>query len=142
MSCSITLDVTASRKITEAENILTNLKKSPDDRFKLELEKFIITINDIFLHLLDEYNVKFNLKIQHIGFEKFKAIAKKAGNIDAINFLIWYEKEYRNLRNNSVFGHFLEKDYVIQDNNSDISNTCTELLEAVKRMSYYAYENF
>ena len=133
--------MTASRKIAEAENILADLKKLSGDEFKQELKNFVKTVNDVFLHLLDEYNVKFGLKIQRVGIEKFKVIAKKAGKVEAINFLIWYEKEYRNLKNNSTFGHFLEENYTIQDVNFDI-NSCVEFLELVKKMSYYAYENF
>ena len=133
--------MTAFRKITEAENILADLKKLSDDEFKQKLENFVKTVNDVFLHLLDEYNVKFGLKIQRVGIEKFKVVAKKTGKVEAINFLIWYEKEYRRLRNNSKFGHFLEENYTIQDINFDI-NSCVDIMEATKKMVYYAYENF
>lgn len=133
--------MTAARKITEAENILANLKKISNDEFKHELENFVKTVNDVFLHLLDEYNVKFELKIQRICIEKFKVIAKRSGKVEAISFLIWYEKEYRKLRNNPTFGYFLEENHTIQDINFDI-NSCVEFLEATKKMTYYAYENF
>lgn len=134
--------MTATRKIAEAENILAGMERMPDDRFKAELEKFVKTANDVFMHLLDEYNVKFNLGIQHIGLEKFKATAKKAGKIEAINFLIWYEKEYRKIRNEPTLGQFLDKDYTIQGDNSDIIKSCSELLDATRKMTYHSYENF
>lgn len=132
----------ASRKILEAEKILTNLEKTADAEFDKELKNFVRTINDVFLHLLDEYNVKFDLKIQRVGLEKFKTTAKKLGKIEAINFLIWYDREYRKIRNNPTFEQLLEKEQIIPHNNSNIIKSCIELLDATKKMSYYAYENF
>src|SRR5574338_313595 len=128
MSYGSISNVAASRKILEAEKIITNLEKTADAEFDKELENFVKTINDVFLHLLDEYNVKFGLKIRHVGLEKFKTTAKKMGKIEAINFLIWYEKEYRKLRNDSAFGQLLEKNYTIQGNSSDIIKSCSMLL--------------
>lgn len=132
--------MSAARKISEAEEILIKIQNTPSN-FKLELENFVRTINDVFLRLLDEYNVKFGLGIKRIGFEKFKSIAKKAGKIDAINFLIWYEKEYKKLRDDPEFGKFLEKEFTIQEDH-DIIRSCSALLDRVKNMTYYAYENF
>ncbi|MGQ0606164.1 MAG: hypothetical protein ACT4OD_04310 [Candidatus Nitrosotenuis sp.] len=133
--------MTAIRKIKDAENILAKLGNTSDGELKLDLEDFAKTINDIFLHLLDEYNVKFDLKIERIGIEKFKTIAKRAGKIEAISFFIWYEKEYKKIRNNSDFGQFLEKGHMFE-NKSNITKLCSALLSEVKKITYYAYENF
>ena len=133
--------MSASRKIAEAENILLKLNE-PNVDFRSELEKFVKTIHDVFLHLLEEYNVKFGLGIKHVGLEKFKSTAKKAGNIGAINFLIWYEKEYKKLRNNPEFGKFLEKEYELQEDQTNIIMSCYTLLDETKKMVYYSYENF
>ena len=77
--------MTTAQKISEAEKILAELDSA--EKFQI----FLQIIHEIFLHLLDEYNLKFGLKINKIGLEKFKSVAKKSANIDAINFLIWYE---------------------------------------------------
>ena len=134
--------MTASRKITEAETILAKMQKLSNEEFEPELRNFAKTINDVFLHLLDEYNVKFRLGIQHLGLDKFKTTAKKIGNLEAINFLIWYEKEYKKLRNDPVFGQFFEKDHTVEGNKPDIINACSLLLAATKKLAYQSYENF
>jgi hypothetical protein len=128
--------MSAARKISDAEIILAKLKNSQE---KSEFENFIKTIHDVFSHLLDEYNVKFGLKINKIGLEKFKTVAKRAGKIDAINFLIWYEKEYKKLRNDPEIGKYLEREYQMPQ---DMSTTCTRLLDETRKIAYYAYENF
>jgi hypothetical protein len=134
--------VTATRKIAEAEDILASLQNLSDENFQMQLNNFLKTIHEIFTHLLDEYNVKFDCKIERINLEKFKVKAKKLGKLDAVNFLIWYEKEYRQIKNNSTFGYLLERDDVDSSNRSDVINACSMLLNDVKSMTYRAYENF
>lgn len=128
--------MSAARKISEAENIFAKIKNSQE---KTEFESFIKTIHDMFSHLLDEYNVKFGLKIDKMGLEKFKTVAKRAGKIDAINFLIWYEKEYKKLRNDPDLGQYLEREYQMPQ---DMIIVCTRLLDESRKIAYYAYENF
>src|SRR5574338_1176790 len=128
MSYGSISNVAASRKILEAEKILTNLEKTADAEFDKELKNFVRTINDVFLHLLDEYNVKFDLKIQRVGLEKFKTTAKKLGKIEAINFLIWYDREYKRIRNNPIFEQKSEKEDTKSHNNPKIITTNIELL--------------
>jgi hypothetical protein len=128
--------MSAARKISEAESILARLQSFSE---KPEFENFIRIIHEIFSHLLDEYNVKFALNINKIGLEKFKTTAKKAGKIDAINFLIWYEKEYKRLRNDPEIGQYLEREYQIPQ---DMITTCARLLDEARKIAYYAYENF
>jgi len=125
--------MSTAQKISQAEKILARLE-SPE-----KFDSFVGIIHDIFLHLLDEYNIKFGLKMDRVGLEKFKTIAKKSGNIDAINFLIWYEKEYKKLRNNPELGQFLEKEYSAPN---DMVQIGARLLDEAKKISYYAYENF
>jgi len=125
--------MSTAQKISEAEKILARLE-SPE-----KFDSFVGIIHDIFLHLLDEYNIKFGLKMDRVGLEKFKTIAKKSGNIDAINFLIWYEKEYKKLRNDPELGQFLEKEYSAPN---DMVQIGARLLDEAKKISYYAYENF
>ena len=134
--------MTAAKKISESEIILQKMQNLSEQETQVELHSFVKNIHEIFLHLLDEYNVKFSLKIERIGLEKFKSVAKKAGKIDAINFLIWYEREYKKLRNDPEFGKILEREHATLESKSDIIRICSALLSEAKKMSYYAYENF
>jgi 2-oxoglutarate dehydrogenase complex dehydrogenase (E1) component-like enzyme len=133
--------MTASKKISEAQTILHKMQNTSQD-IHLDTNNFVRTIHDMFSHLLDEYNVKFGLEMNHVNLEKFKSYARKTGKIEAINFLIWYEKEYKKLRNNQEFGKLLEKEYVPTKNNADVVRLCSILLDEAKKMAYYAYENF
>jgi hypothetical protein len=136
--------VTTARKIAEAENILASLQDLSGEDFQIHLDNFIKTIHEVFSHLLEEYNVKFDCKIERINLEKFKVKAKKMGKLDAIEFLIWYEKEYRKIRDNPSFGHLLERNDVGHDykNKTNITNACSHLLNETKALTYHAYENF
>jgi hypothetical protein len=132
--------VSAARKITEAENILGKLQKLSGEEFQTELDSFLKTISDVFLHLLDEYNKKFDLKMDKVGFEKFKVKAKKSRNLDAIDFLIWYEKEYKKIKNDETIGYLLEKER--PDIGKNVLDACSVLLIRARELAYYAYEHF
>jgi len=138
--------VTAIRKITEAENSLIKIQKmSLGKEIQLELGNFVKIMHEVFLHLLDEYNNKFDLKIEKIRLNNFKAKAKKMSKIDAINFLIWYEKEYQKIKNDQACGYLLERNNDLSFNFSDIDNviaSCSLLLEKSRTLTYFAYENF
>ncbi|MFM7795721.1 MAG: hypothetical protein ACKO7N_03060 [Candidatus Nitrosotenuis sp.] len=125
--------MTTAQKISEAEKILAELDSA--EKFQI----FLQIIHEIFLHLLDEYNLKFGLKINKIGLEKFKSVAKKSANIDAINFLIWYDKEYKNFRNDPKLGQFLEKEYTVPEN---MRKTGSLLLDETRKIVYHAYEKY
>ena len=125
--------MTTAQKISEAEKILAELDSA--EKFQI----FLQIIHEIFLHLLDEYNLKFGLKINKIGLEKFKSVAKKSANIDAINFLIWYDKEYKNFRNDPELGQFLEKEYTVPEN---MRKTGSLLLDEIRKIVYHAYEKY
>ena len=125
--------MTTAQKISLSEKALAQIESSEN------FHSFIKGIHEIFTHLLDEYNVKFGLKIERIGLEKFKTVAKKSANIEAINFLIWYEREYKKFKNDSQLGQFLEKEYTVP---KDMKNTASKLLEESKKIVYFAYENF
>ena len=133
--------MTAARKISEAESMLVRLEEASDEKISSELDSFLKVIHDVFSHLLDEYNIKFGCNIERIGLEKFKVKAKKTGNLEAINFLIWYEKEYKKLRDNPEFGRLLDKEQ-LTDTHVDIVRMCSNLLKETKSMVFHAYENF
>ncbi|MFM8658454.1 MAG: hypothetical protein ACKOCQ_00730 [Candidatus Nitrosotenuis sp.] len=134
--------MTAVKKISEAETILQKMQNLSEQEVQVEMHNFVKTIHDVFSHLLDEYHVKFALKIDRVGLEKFKSIAKKQGRIDAINFLMWYEREYKKLKNDPEFSKILEREHTALENKSDVIRICSTLLEEAKKMSYHAYENF
>ncbi len=135
--------MSAARKISEAENILAKINDLSAKDFELQLDDFLTTVHEIFTQLLDEYNVKFNCKIERISLEKFKSKAKKSGNLQAVNFLIWYEKEYRKIRDDPEFGNLLERNHpLVSTDRAKVSHSCSNLLDSVKTMVYYAYENF
>ncbi|NDB92953.1 MAG: hypothetical protein EB149_08120, partial [Thaumarchaeota archaeon] len=73
--------MTATKKISESEIILQKMHSLSEQEIQVELHSFVKNIHEVFLHLLDEYNVKFALKIERIGLEKFKSVAKKTGKI-------------------------------------------------------------
>jgi hypothetical protein len=134
--------MTATRKIAEAEAILARMHVQSGEGFQATLGDFLNAVHDVFSHLLDEYNLKFDCKIDRVSLEKFKTKAKKMGNINAINFLIWYDKEYRRVRDGPS-GHLLEKYYLPNYADRDgIINGCTALLNDARAMAYNAYENF
>lgn len=135
--------MTAIKKISEAEEILQKMRNASGKELEDNFRAFASTIPEIFSHLLDEYNKKFGLKIERIGLEKFKSKAKKAGNLGAIRFLIWYEKEYRKIRDDETCGVFLEKERELEFSNLQNGlDSCSEILNKAKEISYHAYENF
>ena len=137
--------MTAIRKITEAETILNRLGTNAEE-FQSDLNLFVKTIQEIFTNLLEEYNTKFDFKLKHMSLEKFKKNARKFGRLDAINFLIWYEKEYHRIKDDTMFdflfGDNTEHEIVLKKSAEDIKSTCNLLLDRIRQMTYYAYENF
>ena len=136
--------MTAGKKINEAERILEQMQNSTGTNLQDNLNKFVSTIHDIFSQLLDDYNKKFDVGIKGIGLDKFKSKARKAGKIDAIKFLIWYEKEYKKIKDDQYCGPFLEKNPVSldQSNPAGLLDSCSKVLNEAKKITYYAYENF
>lgn len=135
--------MSAARKITDAERILEKIKLVKTNAADLQIREFLKVIHESYTDLLEEYNKKFDCKVDRVSLDKFKSKAKKAGNVNAISFLMWYEREYRALRNDSEFGHLLERDLAEVDLNLDnILDLCSSLLENTRRIIYHAYENF
>lgn len=137
--------MTAIRKINEAEIILNRLGSNTEE-FQSDLNLFVKIIHEIFTHLLEEYNTKFGFNLKHMSLEKFKKNARKLGRLDAINFLIWYEKEYRKIKNDTMFDFLLsvdiEQEIVFKESVEDGKKVCSLLLDRIRQMTYYAYENF
>lgn len=127
--------MSASRKLDEAQRLLTILATN---KTVSELESFTKVIQETYSALLNEYNKKFGFQRGTISLAKFKAVAKKSGNIQAISFLIWYEKEYRAIRSDPK----LESLFDAKNPDIQTLRSCSELLERTKKLVYYAYENF
>lgn len=134
--------MSAARKIDDAERVLDQIRAS-NSKDRARISEFLVIIHESYTDLLDEYNKKFDCKIDRVSLDKFKSKAKKTGNVSAISFLMWYEREYRAMRNNSEFGHLLDRDLAETDLGSDnILDLCYTLLENTRRIIYHAYENF
>ena len=134
--------MSAARRIADAERILEEIRSAKKDATS-QIREFLKTIQESYTDLLEEYNKKFDCKIDRVGLDKFKAKAKKTGNVNAISFLMWYEREYRRIRNDSELGRLLERDLAEIDLSTDkIIDLCSLLLENTRRIVYHAYENF
>lgn len=136
--------MTAIRKITEAETILNRLGTNAEE-FQSDLNLFVKTIQEIFTNLLEEYNTKFDFKLKHMSLGKFKKTARNLGRLDAINFLIWYEKEYRKIKDDAMFDFLFGNNtehVAILEKSQDVKRLCSLLLGRIRQMTYYAYENF
>ena len=129
------LVMSAAKKLDEAQQELSLLTTTKDPK----ITRFVRIIQDVYDTLLDEYSKKFGCGSGRTSLAKFKTSAKKAGNVHAINFLIWYEKEYKKLRNDPELGQFLEKEYSVPN---DMTQIGARLLDEAKKIAYYAYENF
>ncbi|MDC8438093.1 MAG: hypothetical protein LV468_03730, partial [Candidatus Nitrosotenuis sp.] len=134
--------MSAARRIADAERILEEIRSAKKDATS-QIMEFLKAIQESYTDLLEEYNKKFDCKIDRVGLDKFKAKAKKTGNVNAISFLMWYEREYRRIRNDSELGRLLERDLAEIDlSTGKIIDLCSLLLENTRRIVYHAYENF
>lgn len=125
----------AAKKLDEAQQELSLLTTTKDPK----ITRFVRIIQDVYDTLLDEYSKKFGCGSGRTSLAKFKTSAKKAGNVHAINFLIWYEKEFRSVRNDPLVGNLLDSNS--QHDSNDIKS-CSILLELTRNLVYHAYENF
>lgn len=129
--------MSAVRKLDDAQKSLSILKSSLTDS---SLAGFVKNIHETYDALLDEYSKKFGCGIGRTSLAKFKTNAKRNGNVDAINFLIWYEREFRTVRNDPRVSFLLESNtHHISDN---ILESCSTLLEITRNLVYHAYESF
>lgn len=134
--------MSAARRLSEAEALLDRLRTTNDDQFEKSLEEYINSIYDTCNTLLDEYNRKFGCGIERITLEKFKTKAKKLGNVDAIRFLVWYDREFRKIRDDPDAGQLLERGQHLKEKSDDTLKSCSTILELTRKLVYGAYENF
>lgn len=131
--------MSAARKIDDAQRMLEQMRSSGADQDSVT--SFVQTIQAAYDALLDEYSKKFGCKAGHTSLSKFKANAKKLSNVDAIRFLIWYEREFRAVRNDPGVGFLLDIGTDLSGHKG-ITESCSALLEKTRRLVYHAYENF
>jgi len=134
--------VSAVKRLGDAEKILSELRASKKDSFDSNLTEFVKSIYEACNALLDEYNRKFDCGAGHSSLEKFKSRAKKLGRVDAISFLVWYEKEFRAIRDDPSAGILLEKREASGMSREQAIEACSILLERTRSLVYGAYERF
>jgi hypothetical protein len=128
--------MSAAKKLDDAQKILECIR----DENQESVAEFTRAIHDVYSSLLDEYNRKFACHTGHISLAKFKSSAKKAGNVQAISFLIWYEREFRAIRNDPKIGFLLDDGKTKAD--QETIQSCSELLKRTRGLVYHAYENY
>jgi hypothetical protein len=128
--------MSAAKKLDDAQRILERIR---DEKVR-SVAEFTQAIHNVYSSLLDEYNKKFACHAGHISLAKFKSSAKKTGNVQAISFLIWYEGEFRAIRNDPKLGFLLDSTEV--NSSQETLQSCTELLKRTRELVYHAYENY
>ena len=103
--------MTAEEKIAEADYNLHKIRHLPiiQPEFKFELSNFLNSAQSIFWHLLEDFNIKFDLGLDYIDSKKFKEKAKELDNHKAFEFIQWYDNEYNKIKNNKQFGFLTQK---------------------------------
>ncbi|MEM3143114.1 MAG: hypothetical protein QXW91_00585 [Candidatus Nitrosotenuis sp.] len=128
--------MSAAKKLDDAQKILECIREENSE----SVAEFTRAIHDVYSSLLDEYNKKFACHTGHISLAKFKSSAKKAGNVKAISFLIWYEREFHTIRNDPRLGFLLDNRKIA--NSQETLQSCSELLKRTRDLVYHAYENY
>lgn len=103
--------MTAEDKIAEADYNLHKIRHLPimQPEFKFELSNFLNSAQSIFWHLLEDYNLKFDLGLDYLDSKKFKEKAIELDNQRALEFIQWYNDEYDKIKNNKQFGFLTKK---------------------------------
>ena len=104
--------MTAEEKIRESDYNLNKLKRTEPmtDEYFYEFNCFIASTRSILDHLLDDYNVKYNLGIPlDIRYLLGEFRKKSQKNPTACNFLKWYDFQYDEIIKNSTYGFLIEK---------------------------------
>jgi hypothetical protein len=105
--------MTAEEKIEESEYNLQKLANINPmlKAFRFELSNFLNSAQSILYHLLEEYNIKYHLQLEHLDIKAFKKQATRLRNTGALNFIEWYKKEYEQIKN-EVYGFLIDKRHV------------------------------
>lgn len=104
--------MTSKDKIHESDYNFMKLQKMENklsQEYIYEFNCFLSSTKSIFDHLLEDYNIKYNLGIPlHVDIRK--AFHEKAkSNSNAKKFIQWFEKEYTKIRSDSQYGFLLKE---------------------------------
>lgn len=103
--------MTALEKIAESEYNLHKLRHIPaiNLEFKYELSSFLTSSQSIFSHLLQDFSVKYNLKLSQISYTSFLKQARKTKNNQAMKFIEWQNIEFNKIKSDNRFGFLITK---------------------------------
>ena len=102
--------MTAEDKIKEAKYNYTKLSEAnSDEEFQIILSNFLSSCYSILPHLLEEVNKKCGYNMDYVTPEKIKKESEKKGHMDVTEFIDWYSKCYKKIRNNPDYGFLFEK---------------------------------
>jgi len=82
--------------------------------FRYELNSFLSTIASVPEHLLEDYNIKYSLKIPDHEqlIRKFKDVANRKNNQQAITFYKWWKNEYDKLKKDKLCSLVIGKRHI------------------------------
>lgn len=102
--------MTTKEKIDEAEYNLKNLKRATQSRiFRFQLSNFLSSATSIIEHLLEENNIRYGLNVERVNIRKFKELAEKLTNPEAIRFIDWFAERREDIGKNHEYGFLLDK---------------------------------
>jgi hypothetical protein len=100
-------------QIADAEYFLEAIKRSyTREELRPNLGAFLTMSRSIADHLLEDYNMKFNLGIdleEKLTYDRFEEAARDQSNQTALEFLMFYKKEFQSLKKDPTFKLLYDK---------------------------------
>ncbi len=92
--------MTASTKIEEAEyNFGKMVRIDPlNKEFAFELSNFLCSARGILDHLISEHATKYGLTLHRIDEKRFRSMANKMNNNNALKFIDWYSDQVTQIK--------------------------------------------
>lgn len=91
--------MTAEEKLAEAKYNLKVLENTPvwTPEIHHALNNFIISSVSVFYHLLEDYNRKYDLKLDYVEKKRFKEAVKDQNKLQALDFIRWYVDQFNKI---------------------------------------------
>ena len=108
--------MTSNEKIKESQYNLNELKivDKWSEVYLYKFNCFITSARSILDHLLEDYNVKYNLQINLESRNLKGEFHEKAkGNFNAEKFIKWYEEQYKKIIDEPSYGFLIKKRNII-----------------------------
>ncbi|HSB57348.1 MAG TPA: hypothetical protein VLD38_06035 [Nitrosopumilaceae archaeon] len=108
--------MTAIEKLKESIYNLNNLKNMDkwNEAYFYAFNSFLASTRSILDHLLEDYNLKYNLGIDLEVYDLNGEFHKKSkGNENAEKFIKWYEDEYKKIKDEPNYGFLIKKRNII-----------------------------